>query len=158
MAGKLVTAGVLPQVLQGAVGLLYLAVLGAAAWKDWRTKRIHNGFVAAIALLGVVSLWLFPSPLLWDRVWGACIVSLPMFLLAFAVRGAFGGGDIKLLAAGGFFLGWRAVLFAACTAFLAGGLYCAVMLSCKKMGRKDRFAFGPFLAFGLAVAFLETGF
>lgn len=142
-----------------AVTLLYLGILGIAAWRDWKTKTIHNGFAAAVALLGVAALWVFPDPALRDRVLGAFAVSLPMFLCAFAVRGAFGGGDIKLMAAGGFFLGWRAVLAAMCWALAAGGVYCAVMLARGKMTRKDRFAFGPFLAFGLAVSFfLRRGF
>ena len=35
---------------------------------------------------------------------------------------------------------------------ICGGIYCGIMLCQKKLGRKDAFAFGPFLALGLGVA------
>lgn len=40
-----------------------------------------------------------------DRLIGALIVSVPMLLLALAIPGAFGGGDIKLMAVSEHFLG-----------------------------------------------------
>ena len=75
-----------------------------------------------------------------------------MLLLAFAVNGAFGGGDIKLMAAGGFFLGWRSILVAMLIGLVTGAVYCVFMLWKGRMARKDSFAFGPFLAAGLTVA------
>ena len=35
---------------------------------------------------------------------------------------------------------------------MTGGAYGSIMLKSGKLGRKDQFAFGPFLAVGLAVA------
>ena len=37
---------------------------------------------------------------------------------------------------------------------LSGGGYAAFMLATKRLKKSDQFAFGPFLAFGLAVAAL----
>ncbi len=64
-----------------------------------------------------------------------------------------GGGDIKLMAVSGFLLGWKAVLAAMFIGLLAAGVYCVWMLAGKKLSRKDAFAFGPFLALGLGIAF-----
>ena len=94
---------------------------------DWDTQIIYDRFHILILLLGVAALWLFPEHGMVDRLIGAVIISVPMLLLALIIPGAFGGGDIKLMAASGFFLG-------------------------KKLEKKDHFAFGPFLAFGLALA------
>lgn len=49
-------------------------------------------------------------------------------------------------------LGVKAVVTGTFVGFLAGGTYAAVLLALKKIGRKDHFAFGPFLAAGYAVA------
>ena len=54
----------------------------------------------------------------------------------------------------GLFLGTAPVVCAAFLGIVSGGIYAAVMLASGKLGKKDQFAFGPFLALGLAVAAL----
>lgn len=65
---------------------------------------------------------------------------------------AFGGGDIKLMAGAGFFLGARLTVVAAFLGILLGGGFGALLLAAKKADRKTRFAFGPFLCIGIAAA------
>ena len=77
-----------------------------------------------------------------------------MLILALVKEGAFGGGDIKLMAAGGFFLGWRASLAAAWIGLTAAALYCVVLMLKRRLTFKDTIAFGPFLALGLGIASL----
>ena len=96
---------------------------------------------------------LFPEHTLTDRLLGAIVISAPMLVLALLIDGAFGGGDIKLMAASGWLLGWRAMIPAIFLGLITGGCYCIWMLARKKMTRKDHFAFGPFLALGLGAAF-----
>ncbi len=131
----------------------YLCILTVIAMIDWKTRMIYDRFHIMIFLLGMVSIKVFPDHGIWDRLMGAVIISLPMFVLALCVEGAFGGGDVKLMAASGFLLGWQAVLCGMFLGLLAGGIYCISMMAAGKLGRKDSFAFGPFLAFGLSLAF-----
>jgi len=138
--------------LRGTVVFLFLAALTAVAGLDMDTHMIPDRFPLLILALGFFALWLFPEVGLKSRLIGAAAVSLPMFLLALLIPGAFGGGDIKLMAACGFLLGWKANVFAAFVGLLTGGLYCAVMLAKKKLGRKEAIAFGPFLAAGLSAS------
>lgn len=140
--------------LQGAVIFCYLGILWVVALIDWDTRLIYNRFHLIIAALGLIELFLAPAHGLTDRLIGAVIVSLPMLLLAIAVPGAFGGGDIKLMAASGFFLGIDAIVVGMFFGLLSGGLYASCMLASKKLKRGDQFAFGPFLAFGLGIAAL----
>ena len=63
--------------------------------------------------------------------------------------GAFGGGDIKLMAVIGFFLGWKMSLTAFMLAVFSGGIYGIGLLLSKKKGAKEHFAFGPFLVLGI---------
>ncbi|MCI8597917.1 MAG: prepilin peptidase [Lachnospiraceae bacterium] len=138
--------------LKGLIAFGYLGLLTVISLIDWDTKMINDRFQAGIVLLGLAALWIFPEHTLMERLIGAVIVALPMLLLALAVAGAFGGGDIKLMAASGFLLGWRAVLVAMFLGLLAGGIYAIWLLSRKKLKGKDQIAFGPFLSFGLGVA------
>lgn len=63
-------------------------------------------------------------------------------------REGMGGGDVKLGAMLGAFLGWKVVLLSIFLAVLAGGLLAAILLSLRITGRKDPIPFGPFLAGG----------
>ncbi len=139
--------------LKGIFAFLYLGILTMVAFIDRDTRIIYNRFHIMIGLLGLTALRLFPGRGIWDRLIGAAAVSVPMLLLALVIEGAFGGGDIKLMAVSGFLLGWKAVLAAMFIGLLAGGGYCVWMLAGKKLSRKDAFAFGPFLALGLGIAF-----
>lgn len=139
--------------LRGLLAFVYLGILTMVAYIDWDTRIIYDRFHIVITLLGIASLALFPEHGLADRLAGTAVVAAPMLVLALFIDGAFGGGDIKLMAASGFLLGWRAILAAMFIGLLAGGVYCAAMLAGKKLARRDSFAFGPFLALGLGTAF-----
>ena len=67
-------------------------------------------------------------------------------------RGGMGGGDLKLGAMLGAFLGWKALLFALFVAIVSGGVVGAVLLAAGLRSRKDPIPFGPFLAVGGAMA------
>ena len=90
--------------LRGLIAFAYLGILIIIALIDWDTKIIYDRFHIIIVLLGIAALWLFPEHPVADRLIGAAAVSLPMLLIAIAIEGAFGGGDIKLMAASGFLL------------------------------------------------------
>lgn len=65
-----------------------------------------------------------------------------------------GGGDMKLGAMLGSFLGWQLTIVALFLAVVAGGGGALAVLSTGKKGRKDPIPFGPFLALGGAAALL----
>jgi len=69
-------------------------------------------------------------------------------LIIVASRGGMGGGDMKMGAMLGAFLGWQMALVAILVAILAGGVLAIGVLALRRKGRKDALPFGPFLAFG----------
>lgn len=140
--------------VESAIVFAFLSILTLVALVDADTMEIPNGFVAAVAILGVVSLVSGMEPGFMSRMIGVFCVSLPMLILALAIPGAFGGGDIKLMAAGGLMLGWRMELFAMFAAILTGGIYGIWLLASGKKERNAHFAFGPFLSAGMAAAIL----
>ena len=137
---------------RGLLTFLYLCILTIIAFIDWDTQLIYDRFHFMIGLLGIIAIWLRPEIHMMDRVIGAIIISLPMFILALIIEGAFGGGDIKLMAVSGFLLGWKGILCGMFIGILTGGIYCCVMILLHKLDRKGKFAFGPFLAIGLTIA------
>lgn len=67
-------------------------------------------------------------------------------------RGGMGGGDIKLAALIGAFLGWPGVAVALFLGFMFGGVVGIGLLALRLRGRKDAIPFGPALAAGALVA------
>lgn len=142
----------------GVTVFAFFCVLTVVAFIDADTMEIPDGCHIAILLLAVVSYFTMPGTSLLSRLIGMVCISVPMLLLALLISGAFGGGDIKLMAACGAFLGWRLVLVSALLGLLFGGLWGIYLLAAKKKGRKEQFAFGPFLCVGmlLGILFGET--
>ena len=60
-------------------------------------------------------------------------------------------------AAAGLFLGWQNTLLAMFFGIVFGGVYGIYLLAAKKAGKKDHFAFGPFLCAGIVIAMLFGG-
>lgn len=132
------------------IAFLFLCILELAALADLDTLEIPDVLMGSLAVLGLFSLWGIPEISLFSRVIGAG-TAIPFLILAVMIPGAFGGGDIKLIAAGGFFLGAGRSVCALFIAVLGGGLWgCRLMLH--KSGRKKYMAFGPFLCLGMAAA------
>ena len=138
--------------LRGTMMFCYLGILLIVSLIDWETQMIYDRFHILILLLGILAVGCFPEHGLIDRILGFFMIAFPMLLLSFFIPGAFGGGDIKLVAVSGFLLGTKSIVCAMFFGLVTGGLYGAWMLKTGRLGRKDHFALGPFLAAGLALA------
>lgn len=145
---------------RAAITFLWIGILIVIGIHDHRTMEIpdrYNIILWGIGMVSMLSAFVFhcgPVISLTDRVLGIFIISFPMFAVDLLIPGGFGGGDIKLMAAAGVFLGWRGNLLAAMLAFVCAGIYSAILLVTGRASRKDAFAFGPFLCAGLAVSAL----
>ena len=108
----------------GIVSAALTLLLAAAAWTDYRSRRIPNvltvaGLAAALLLRAVVG----PGAIL-DGLVGALlafVLTLPLIVL-----GVMGGGDAKLLIAIGAFMGPRHFLWAAVLIAIIGGMMAVV--------------------------------
>lgn len=129
----------------------FLAVLGAVTAEDLTEQKIPDRYHLMILALAGISCFTMPEVSLASRALGFLCVSVPLLAAALIVPGAFGGGDVKLMATCGAFLGWRMTLVSTVIAFFLGGIWCVVLLALKKIGRKGRIAFGPFLCVGMAL-------
>ncbi len=86
---------------------------------------------------------------------------LLFLLLAIVTKGAIGGGDIKLIAALGLWLGPRSLLTVIAYGFIAGGVAAIFLLISKQKKRNDYFAYGPYFALsgiGILLGWLKNLF
>jgi leader peptidase (prepilin peptidase)/N-methyltransferase len=80
---------------------------------------------------------------------GAVIITVILLVGTWwAGQQAMGGGDIRLAAMLGAFLGWKVLIFSLFLASFLGGIIGVILLSTGLRGRKDPIPFGPFLAAG----------
>lgn len=91
--------------------------------------------------------------------WIECLIGIAVgggvfLLIILASRGGMGGGDMKLGAMLGAFLGWQVALLSLFLAVLLGGALAVGLLVSGRRGRKDPIPFGPFLATGGAIGAL----
>ncbi len=116
--------------------------------------RIPDKWNLAVFVTGCCAVFTVPGPDIVERALGMLVISVPMLVTAMLAPGGFGGGDIKLMAAAGLFLGWRGTILAAALGVMAGGLCGIFLLIFKKAGRRDVFPFGPCLCGGILVSFV----
>lgn len=138
----------------GILRTTFFIVLLTASYQDIKKMEIKDGCHAAIVLLAAAAMLLDRNTGTASRLLGALCVSAPMLALSLLIPGAFGGGDIKLMAAAGLFLGWKSTVISAVLAVFAAGAYGLYIRMIKKAGRGQCFPFGPFLCAGMAAAVL----
>jgi len=77
-----------------------------------------------------------------------------LLLVAVISRGAMGGGDIKLFAVIGLFLGLEKTVLALFLTFLFGGIAGILLIATKIKSRKDYIPFGPFIGIGAFITIM----
>jgi len=106
--------------------------------------------------IGGFLLALVVSPFMPVEFAGAIIGALVgggiFYALAVLYPGGMGGGDIKLMAAIGAFLGWKMALLTIVVGSIAGSVVGIAAMTLFGKTRKDKIPFGPFLALGALVS------
>lgn len=125
---------------------------------DYQFKIIPDSMWVTVLLGGVLVYvqQLIDHGFVWQelvaRVVGIFTASGVLLILGLLYKGGMGGGDIKLMAAAGFLLGWRNVLIALMLGAVIGTLWLAVTRTLKKSDMKKEVPFGPHLAAGILLS------
>jgi leader peptidase (prepilin peptidase) / N-methyltransferase len=109
-------------------------------------------FLLAIFVVGIP--WL--EALIGLLIGGGVLFAIAFVYELLTKREGMGGGDIKLLAMIGGFLGWKSLIFILLFSSLAGAIVGITAMIIKKQDMKYAVPFGPFLA-AAAVAYLFWG-
>ena len=129
--------------------LCLAVVLIQIAWTDIRTMMIPDRVLVPLMILAGLSVFTEPEIPFTARLIGIFCTALPMYL-----ANLFVDGDIWLLAAAGFCLGWKTCLIGTITGLFLGGLQSVVLLALGKVrfGERTRIPFAPALCMGLFAA------
>lgn len=138
----------------GLLLTLYSFVLLELALLDFITFEIPFILNFAIFLLGIFRLFLDLEGFL-SYLEGFFLAGGLGFLLYFFTKGrALGGGDVKLVAVSGFFLGYQGIFWAVFIAFIFALIVQGLKILFFHSGRV--FALGPYLAMGCFVSLFLT--
>lgn len=132
----------------------FFSLLVIISFIDLEKQIIPNPLVLIFFTWGL--LWQFAYPSFsWSQAFLGLILGGGFLLLAALLsRGGMGGGDIKLMGAAGFALGFPLTGLALFTASLIGAAAGLTLLILGLKKRKDPIPFGPFLSIGIWISLL----
>ena len=125
---------------------------------DYKTQIIPDGLVGVIAVSGALYSLLYMPQVVMDMLLGG-VVGFAVMLLIFVIsRGGMGGGDVKLSAAVGLWMGVEGTLLFLLLAFILGGVISMLLLVSGIKSKGDAIPFGPFLCLAAFVTVLYQPF
>ncbi|MDO1558591.1 prepilin peptidase [Brevundimonas sp. 2R-24] len=148
--------------LPGALGALFAWQLLLIAAIDAEHYWLPDRLTLPLAITGLLAAALFEAHQALDRVVGAAAGFLALAGLAWGYRRlrgreGLGGGDPRLLAGIGAWVGWQGLPLTLLLASLAGlSLVLAARLWGRPMAGDDRLPFGAFLALGAWLSWLHA--
>jgi leader peptidase (prepilin peptidase)/N-methyltransferase len=128
--------------------LFLVSVLLVISCIDLKHYVIPDKIIIFALSGGAVLVILFHDPAIESALAGSASSALFLLALALISRGGMGGGDIKLAAVIGLFLGWPSGLFAVILGCLLAGLSGLALVLTRIKSGKDAIPFAPFLSAG----------
>lgn len=140
---------------------LFVAALVTITFIDLDHQIIPDVISLPGVVVGIVFSLVVPDLGFWNSLGGAVLGGGVLLVVALGYKAAtgregMGGGDVKLLAMIGAFLGWQSVPFTLFIASCAGSLIGVFVMARRHADSQLALPFGPFLAFG-AVSYLFFG-
>lgn len=120
---------------------------------DLRYMIIPNKLLLFFLPLFILVRIIQPLELWYDPMFGAICGFVLIGGTIILSKGGMGYGDLKLLTLFGFLLGFKQILVAFTLAVCFGAVIGAVLLLMKKVSRKTRMPFAPYLAFGALTSY-----
>ncbi|USG64668.1 prepilin peptidase [Brevibacillus ruminantium] len=137
------------------LGLLFVSMLVIVSVSDLAYRLIPDKItLPALALFLILRFWIHPDQPYWMHLLAGVVGFGLFFLLTVLSRGGVGGGDIKLFAVVGLFLGLPLLALAIFLSALLGTLFGLGLMLLRGGGRKTQVPFGPFIAAGSLLAYL----
>lgn len=138
---------------------LMSSVLLAIIFIDLKEMIIPDSLVLSILVLSVihktVNYFLYGiSPEIINSFLGLLLAGGMFTAIVLISRGGMGGGDVTLMGALGFVLGFENILLNIFVSFVLGAIISIALLAAKIKTRKDPIPFGPFIVLGFFITSL----
>ena len=140
----------------GIAGGVFATVFLTLTLTDFERRLLPNRIVYPSIVLAIALSWVWPHVSATEVLAGglaglALGVSLLIFSLPFG-KGAFGIGDVKMIALIGFVVGPASLLVGVLIGSVVGGLIAATLIVAQLKNRRDYMPHGPYLAMGAVIA------
>ena len=112
------------------------------------------GIVIGLALSFIVPYISYLNSLLGIIIGGGIIFLIALAGLAIFKKEAMGGGDVKLSAMIGAFIGWKYIMISLFIGFFIGAIAGILLILLKIRNRDDLVPFGPFIVLGSLITIL----
>lgn len=133
------------------LNIIWSVLLIAVAAEDMRKKKIPDNFIICGAVLGIVRVLTAGQYTTREAVMGMIASTTVFFIILMLAPGSFGGGDVKLSAVTGFYLGAGLWIKSFVIAVMTAGIYVVYLVIKERRERKSEIAFGPFLCLGALI-------
>ncbi|MBI3794641.1 MAG: prepilin peptidase [Nitrospinae bacterium] len=137
---------------QGIVYMALCSALVAVIFIDIDHLIIPDVITLPGIVVGFVCAWFFLPMTMWDSFFGFLAGGGIFFLIAVIKPGGMGGGDIKLMAMVGAFLGWKAALLIIFLGSLIGSVGGIFGITFFGKTKETLIPFGPYLAFATIIS------
>ena len=135
--------------------LAAILLLALMTVTDFEQYMLFDAMTLSLALIGAIRVWQMGLNV-QDCVTASAIGGGIFLLLAVLSKGALGGGDVKLIAALGLWLGCEKILSVVLIGTVSAGIVAFLLILAKKKDRKSYFAYGPYFALA-AIYILLSG-
>jgi leader peptidase (prepilin peptidase)/N-methyltransferase len=143
--------------LSAAFAAAFFSALIVVSFIDLRHQIIPDGLVIFILALGAANA-VYQTAVMsepwYTFVIGLAAASLPLLLLGMVFPDGLGGGDVKLMAAAGLFMGWKLILLALFAGNFIALFYVITLVIRGKFSRGNPIPFGPYLSVGMIICLL----
>lgn len=131
---------------------ILIICLITSAFIDLNHQIIPDKLVLPTAAIGLPLTILLRWENLTDYFFGFAVGGGTILLIVVLSRGGMGGGDIKLFATVGMYLGLRLTVLALLLSFVFGSIAGLILILLKGKKMKDAIPFAPFIALGSIVS------
>lgn len=149
--------------------LLIVSVLIVMVISDIKYQIINDEMQILLFIFGSLRLYLLANYLIFNigetfqlyafSLLNGVLVMLPILLIFTISKGrGMGFADVKFAFIAGFILGLFGGLLSIYIAFVTGGLFGILLIIFKKVSRKSKIAFGPFLVLGFYIVMFYSDY
>jgi len=142
--------------INSLIYFLFIASLIVITFIDLRHQIIPDVISIPGIIIGLASSFFLHNITLMNSMLGILAGGGSLFLVAYVYqvitgRDGMGGGDIKLIAMVGAFLGWKAAIITIFAGSFIGSVIGIIAMVLQKKDTKYAIPFGPFLALGAVI-------
>ena len=135
------------------------SILIVASFIDYEHRIIPNGLIIAGITAALPANVFGMNISFLDGVYGfiaggGILGVIALISLLLLKKEGMGGGDIKLMAMTGFFVGWEITLLSLILAVYMAAIVILLLIAFKLLKRGDHIPFGPFLSIGIIISLL----